>query len=315
MLAIAIESSHQRGMGHLYRMMNFFKKLDDENKNYIVFINNDNVACNILKMNKIQYRTVSYEDYDSNWETDLIKQYDIDIWVNDRLDTCLKHAINVKKNDIRLVTFDDSGDGADMADLNIAALVLDDKRVLKGKKILKGLEYLILNREIEKNRRIRKEQRRVIVTLGGSDTYGVTLKIVNLLRKHNIDAVVHVGPSFKNHVELEKLMDSHYRQLTNVDSLIEAFLHFDLAITGGGITPFEANASGLPCIIIANEMFEIHVGNYLQAIGSSIFAGYHENINEEVLSAVVDIEEMSRMGIEKIKLDGVNNVYEAIIKE
>jgi spore coat polysaccharide biosynthesis predicted glycosyltransferase SpsG len=186
MLAIAIESSHQRGMGHLYRMMNFFKKLDDENKNYIVFINNDNVACNILKMNKIQYRTVSYEDCDSNWETDLIKQYDIDIWVNDRLDTCLKHAINVKKNDIRLVTFDDSGDGADMADLNIAALVLDDKRVLKGKKILKGLEYLILNREIEKNRRIRKEQKRVLVTLGGSDTYGVTLKVIDILRRHNM---------------------------------------------------------------------------------------------------------------------------------
>ena len=41
--------------------------------------------------------------------------------------------------------------------------------------------------------------------------------------------------------------------------MAEEMSRHDLAVTGGGMTPFEANAAGLPCIVVANETFEIQV--------------------------------------------------------
>jgi spore coat polysaccharide biosynthesis predicted glycosyltransferase SpsG len=312
MFALCIESSHQKGMGHLFRALNFIDYLNTKNSSYIVFINNDPIACNILQSKNIPFETVYLMDHDSDWESKLILKYRVDIWINDRLDTIIKHAENVKKNTIKLVTFDDKGSGAELADIHIAALSFDKIEILKGKRVLTGLEYLILNKEIEKYRRIRKFCKKIIVTFGGSDTYGVTLKVIDILKSIHKKATIHIGPSFQHSAELKAMIDDNFHIINNVPSLIEVFHEYDLAITGGGLTPFEANASGLPCIIIANEIFEIQNGHFLENIGSSIFAGYYKDIQHEVFNKSFDIENMSIAGIENIKLDGAKKVYTEI---
>jgi spore coat polysaccharide biosynthesis predicted glycosyltransferase SpsG len=312
MFALCIESSHQKGMGHFFRALNFISYLNSKNSAYIVFINNDPIACSILKSKNIPFETVNLMDHDSDWESKLILKYRIDIWINDRLDTIIKHAENVKKNNIKLVTFDDRGSGAELADIHIAALSFEKSEKLRGKRVLTGLEYLILNKEIERYRRIRKNCKNTIVTLGGSDTYGVTLKIIDILKTFNKKATIHIGPSFQHSAELQVLLDDNFHIISNVPSLVEVFYGYDLAITGGGLTPFEANASGLPCIIIANEVFEILNGQFLAHIGSSIFAGYYKDIQHEVFNKSLDIEHMSIAGIEHIKLDGVKKIYNEI---
>ena len=55
-----------------------------------------------------------------------------------------------------------------------------------------------------------------------------------------------------------------------------------------------ANASGLPCIIVANETFEISNGKYLAGLGSSIFAGFHNYINIDAFTMELDIEKIEQ---------------------
>lgn len=317
MFGICIESSHKRGMGHFFRCMNFIKFLDKANEKYMIFINKDKVSNDYLDNQSINYRIVDLEDFQSDWESKLIQEYGIKVWINDRLDTNIKHALNVVKNKIKLVTFDDRGTGAEVADLNISALVFNKQNSLKGKKILSGMKYLILNEDIESFRRVRKKLNKILVTLGGSDTYGVTIDILKLLKKMDVGATIIIGPSFEHYKELENLIEDKYVIKMNVPSLIEEFFEYDLAITGGGITPFEAAASGLPCILVANEIHEIEICNYLHEIGAGMFAGYYKELNFRSFSDIFskcDIENMSKSGIKKINTCGLKNIYEEIIK-
>jgi len=313
MFGICIESSHQRGMGHLFRVLNLIEYLKEKKQNYVIFINNDKNAVFIIKEKNIPHEIVNLSDFQSDWESVLINKYNIDLWINDRLDTDIKHSQNVVKNNIKLVTFDDRGTGAKLADINIAALSFNNSEELKGKKILTGIKYLILNKEIEKYKRIRTKTERILVTLGGSDTYGVTLKVVEILKNLDKSATIITGPSFQHKKELENIIDDRFIIKKTVTSLIEEFYNYDIAVTGGGITPFEANATGLPCIIIASEIHEIQTAQYLEKLGSSVFAGYHENIDIKLFNQNYDIEKLSKIGLKTIKTDGVENIYNTII--
>lgn len=313
MFAICIEASHSKGMGHLFRMLNFAKYLDEKNQDFIFLINDNEKTKEILLSNGYKYEIVDLKDMMSDWETNLIKKYNLIYWINDRLDTDNIHSKNVLKNKIKLITFDDLGGGAKHSDINICGLFFNHDN-LEGKKILKGVDYLVLNPEIDFYKKQRKSLKHILVTLGGSDTYGVTIKVLKLLKKYNIKATIHIGPSFEHKEELGKELTDGYEVINFIPSLIEEFSKYDLAITGGGITPFEANASGLPCMIVANETFEVQNGEYLHSIGSSLFLGFHENIDESKFQDIekLNLEQMSQNGLLTLNTKAIQKIYEEI---
>jgi len=314
MFAICIESSHKKGMGHLFRMLNFTKNLEKHSKQFIFIVNDNEKTHDILNVRDIPYEVVDLVDYTSNWETKIIHKHKVRYWLNDRLDTNQNHSINVKNTNTKLVTFDDLGSGAKYSDINVCGLFFDKKT--EGKKILKGIDFLILNNEIDQYKRERTHVKNIIVTLGGSDTYGVTIKVLNILIKNNIKATIHVGPSFEHVNELKKILTDNYKVVKFLPSLIEEFNKYDLAITGGGITPFEANASGLPCLIVANEYFEIPNGYFLDELGSSVFLGFHEDINEDVFNDLysLSINNMSLNGMSNLNTNAVEKIYSNIVE-
>jgi spore coat polysaccharide biosynthesis predicted glycosyltransferase SpsG len=272
-------------------------------------LNADPNATAILTQRSVRYTTVDLADTQSDWESAMIAESGITLWVNDRLDTSLRHAEHVKRNGIKLVTFDDRGPGASLADLHFAPLVFSGDAELKGKRVLTGIQYLALNPEIDHYRRARTQLTSpILVTLGGSDTYGVTVQVVALLKELDRPATIVTGPSFQHAKELERVLDQRFTWKREVPSLIREFYGYDLAITGGGVTPFEANASGLPCIIVANEPHEIEIGRYLEGAGASVFAGYYQEMAEQVFVRELDLAAMSRAGIEQIKTNGADNI-------
>lgn len=317
MFALCIESSHSKGMGHLFRCLNFIACLVAKGEPYLVLINNHAPSINLLKEKGIAFQVVDLDDLESDWETGIILKESVRVWVNDRLDTDIRHAENVKKNNVILATFDDKGSGACRHDLHFAGLFFENDSRLKGGKIFSGVDYLILNQEIARYQRVRTQNQEILVSMGGSDTYGVTLKVVDILQKLDQPAKIHIGPSFEHVLSLKNLAGNDFQIIENVPSLIQLFSAFDLAITGGGVTPFEANASGLPCVIIANEIFEEPNGKFLEANGSSVFACHHEKLSKDILSRALllndhDIESMSRQGIKTISTDAAERIYRII---
>jgi spore coat polysaccharide biosynthesis predicted glycosyltransferase SpsG len=312
MFALCIESSHARGMGHFYRALNLAEGLTKAGLPYTIYLNDHAPSRQILLERGVPHRIVDLEDFTGNWEAALIRKEGITLWVDDRLDTDIRHAEKIKAAGIPLVTFDDRGTGAALADLHIAALAFDAQERLGGNKLLRGSDYLILNPQISACTRLRKQLGSILVTLGGSDTYGVTVRVVELLKEMGMTATIVVGPAFMHMDNLDEVLTGGFTLKRGVPSMIEEFHRHDLAITGGGITPFEANASGLPCVVIANELFETPVGMELQRLGGSVYAGHHEALQSPLFAADLPLQQMSRAGMRNIGLQGTQRVIGAL---
>jgi spore coat polysaccharide biosynthesis predicted glycosyltransferase SpsG len=216
----------------------------------------------------------------------------------------------------KLVTFDDRGDGAELADMNICALLFEKTEGLKGKDVRLGVEYMILNPEIAAFRRLRQSLASILVTLGGADTYGVTVRVAKWLSSKPFPVTIVTGPSFQHMAELEEVVATaapdRFKLLNQVPSLAAEMHGHDLAITGGGITPFEACAAGLPCVVIANEPFEIPVGRALEDLGAAFFAGHHSAFDLGILETPIPIRTMSQTAMTKVDLGGVGRVADLL---
>lgn len=319
MLALCIESSHQRGLGHLFRCIHLAREMERREKSYIVLINPDARSEQILRDAEVHYETVDLWDFQSNWEQAVIKQYGINVWLNDRMGTDYRHAIQVKAAGVRLCSIDDTGTGANLCDINI--IPIPSRNVsYSGQRVLSGVEYLVLNPEIARFRRTRTQQNKIVVSLGGSDTYGVTVKVASYLRLLHVSADIVLGPAFSHEDALFEVLqnDSHYRLLRHVDSLPALFYDYDIAITGGGGTPYEAAAAGLPCVIIANEPHEEPLAQFLADSGCAVFTCFYADLTCTRLQdalASINLVEMSQCGQRKFHFNGTQTVLKAAFGE
>ena len=313
MLAICVESSHARGMGHLFRSCALGAALVEAGCTVRFYVNDHAAAHEVLRRRGFSFDIVPLCDPSQEWETAAIARDAVRAWIYDKHHTDRRSTARVKAQGIPIVTLDDRGDGAVDADLHIAALAYDPGETLAGRKILRGFDYLVLNPEIASHRRIRTAGDRYIVTLGGADTYGVTPKVVRLFARLGRTATVVLGPTFAHDGELAEFAGAGFAIKRNVSSLISELARHDVAVTGGGITPLEANALGLPCIIVANEDFEVPTGRALESMGSAIFAGHHCALDETAFSRPLEIEAMSRAALDHISLEGTRRVVQAIL--
>jgi spore coat polysaccharide biosynthesis predicted glycosyltransferase SpsG len=299
-------------MGHFFRALNIVKYLQSRNESYHVLLNDNAVATAILVKKGIPFEVVDLNDFKTDWETKLIQRHGIKIWLNDRLNTDIRHASNVKKNGALLITLDDSGSGAELADLHFGCQVFDEVSDLKGKHIFTGIDYLILSKEIDAVTRVRTRMDNILVTLGGSDTHGIALNVVEILKQIGTQATIITGPSFQHGEQLRKLAEQRFGIKPGVPSLIGEMVRYDLAITGGGLTPFEANASGLPCIVVAAERHEIPNARFLEQTGSSVMAGFRNDLDPEVFKRPLNVRKMSEIGIRTFHTSGVDNMFQQI---
>lgn len=318
MLAICIESSHQRGLGHLFRCLNFVRELEKRNERYLVLLNPDERSEKILRENQVLFQTVDLWDFKSGWEQEQIRRYGITLWLNDRMGTDKRSSKFIKTLGVKLCTIDDTGNGAQLCDLNIVPIPTPGVQY-EGRKVLCGAKYIVLNTEIDRYRRTRTTLGRVVVSLGGSDTYGVTVRVAACLKELGQEADFVLGPAFSHEKELRNLLtgDKHYRILRQIPSLPALFSRYDIAITGGGVTPFEAAAAGLPCVIVANEPHEKIFAQFLEKKGCAIFVGDYSSLSSQSLAQAfsqIELPQMSLKGQEQLHTGGASLVMEAVLE-
>lgn len=303
---ISIEASHQRGMGHLFRGVNLAGGLRDSGHHVCFVVNRDDRSLAILQVSGFDHEVIdSYED--AGWEGEVIRKHAPDWWINDRLDTDAEHARAVIASGVRLATFDDHGEGAAPALHDFLAMDLSPAEVRPNCRY--GPEYIILNPAIGEYRRKRNDRtpaKTILVTMGGSDTYGVTPRAVKALAALDPGVAVHVatGPNFRHHDELAEAVRKaginptiHYQ----VPDLIGMMADTDLVVCGGGVTLFEAAALGVPALTVANEPHEVPVVEWFARQGFSINAGFHRDdfsgaLSRSVARLLADNDARLRMG-------------------
>ena len=313
MIGICIESSH-RGMGHLFRAITIYDYFAEIGEKAIIIVNNDKKSNVELKRRNIVFATV--EDAD-NYKAvgDILLRYKVELVIIDKFKSSYEYVEYLNQKNLYIVGIDDYGNGAELFDLHFCPLLFGVNKI--GKKVCDDKKYIILNPEINIYRRKRNRINSILVTMGGTDTYGVTIKLMPVLDGIKIKSDILIGPGFVNEEELIN-KNNKPTVIKNVPSLIELFHQYDLLICGGGITAIEANASGLPCIIIANELHEILIGKWLENIGGACFLGYFKNIIEDDLILKINdinISELSNKALGAVDSDGVIRFYDKVINE
>lgn len=311
MLALCLEASHARGMGHLFRALALAQGLTNQGGKVHFYLNAFAPAQDLLRARGHSFTTVALGDGD--WAAPIVRTDGITVWINDRLDTGALHAHAVREAGARLVSFDDHGTGADMADLNIIAFPAGGDEKPPGRRVLTGTQALVLDPAIAAFRRPREGLNSLVVSMGGSDTYGVTVQVAQALKRRGRDATVILGPGFAHDADLAAVGHDGLTIKRNVPSLAEEFSRHDLAITAGGLTPCEANAAGLPCIVIATETWEARVGQVLEQLGGSLFAGSRDVIDFSFLDRPLAIAAMSAAAMRSVPHDGAQTVARQIL--
>lgn len=228
----------------------------------------------------------------------------------------------IKKRDILVATVDDTGPAAASADLRFNPEYVIADAYCGHTFIPLRLDY---QQENLKERVVSKEVRTILVTLGGSDTYGFTPKVVRAISNlpEEISITIIAGPSFQHNCELDlAIRDSHrtFNVIHNVKDMIPLMCSADIAICSAGLTLFELACLGIPVVIICAELFEEETAQYMENNGFGINLGFGEKVSEHaisqaVLSIISDYERRKSMSLKGKKLidgAGADRIIEII---
>jgi spore coat polysaccharide biosynthesis predicted glycosyltransferase SpsG len=292
-IVIRVDGSHQVGMGHVYRMVNLAETLTEAGVESLTFCGRaDEQVGTWLQKRKFKVEILPYDGEVIAQLAACLRACGANLLINDILDTDIEYMAAVRSVDCAIVNFDDGGPGRHLADCRINALPSKILPQEQGNHIYQGPDYLLLGGEFSPTtaRRIRGESlTSLLITLGGSDTYGNTLAVVAALQSLESLPPAHIitGPAFRHHDELHTLLagDKRFAVHASVPSMAECMQQHDLAILGGGIMLFEAATCALPTLSIASEDFERLNIQWAEDRGITRFAAGGQPASADVIGA------------------------------
>jgi UDP-2,4-diacetamido-2,4,6-trideoxy-beta-L-altropyranose hydrolase len=206
---------------------------------------------------------------------------------------------NVKRHGTRLLFIDDIGHAEHyFADLVLNQNLHAGEDLYRQRepytKLLLGPRYAVLRREFQSWREWRRETapvgRKVLVTMGGSDTDNVTARAIlalQLIPIEKLEATVVVGGS-NPHIESLEQVASHsarsIRLLKNVQNMPELMAWADVAVAAAGSTCWELSLLGLPTILVDVAANQTPIAHALDQKGVAVHLGSPKNAVPELIA-------------------------------
>lgn len=258
-ILIRTEGYAEIGLGHIYRCLLLAYNLIDHEIRFVISKKSD-IGIKKIKNSHFPY-TIIKDELEIG---QLIKEYNVDILINDILDTEEKYMKCCKNLDVKVVNFEDLGAGAIYADAVINDLY--DRRN-DYKNSYWGSDYYCIRDEflLAKPTEFRAEVKEVLVIFGGTDPCNLTKRLLNVVASIYDKADVHytfiVGMGYKN---ADKLISRSNELKLNIDIVKDVKLmseymgKADIAISSQGRTMLELASMAVPTILLAQNKREQH---------------------------------------------------------
>ncbi|MER3124012.1 glycosyltransferase [Bacillus pumilus] len=255
-IMIVVYGGFLRGMGHVVRMKRLAKELVQEG-NDLYFYTNEQMCVEMLSHPEWHVHLVQESNVSLQMEQD-IKELHPDLLLVDVLDCDLQFLRSIKSSSryAKLVLFEEErAEACQLADAVVNGIYggLDEKHLqINGTDYFYGTPYLLLDHEISKLKdtyEVRKECKKVVVSLGGSDPGGLLLKVVSsLLEARHLHILAVAGKASRVEEQIEA---AHIQFIRHTDQLPAHLAEADLAIVAGGMTLYEAVCIGVPSIVLS----------------------------------------------------------------
>jgi spore coat polysaccharide biosynthesis predicted glycosyltransferase SpsG len=132
---------------------------------------------------------------------------------------------------------------------------------------------------------------RILVSMGGSDPYGLTLQALRALESmsESFHVTIAIGPAFLHDVELRTWLAGARRQYETrrEDSLLDLMVNSDLALVSFGTTVYELAAAGLPALALSITEDHAQSAEVFAQHGSLMHLGLFSTISAAQIQSAV----------------------------
>ncbi len=280
------EGNHRQGLGDLWGCIALAKECLRRSDETAFMISEDTQAQEILEKEGLRFHGF----HSLSEEQEFLRSFCPDVVVVNKLNNFPEYIRALKSLAGLVVTMEDTAEGAQLADLRINILYHTPRAVTE-------ISYMALRREFQKlhcrEKPSRRQVQKLLITQGGSDTYGFTPKVVRALEgmAHRPHVWVVTGPAFRHQSQLKEALAASTLDLTHIHdatNLARLMHEADLAISAGGITLFELACVGTPAIAICGEPFEVETALRLEGMGTVVNLGFGGNLNDAKIHQTVD---------------------------
>lgn len=296
-IAFRFDGSKELGLGHVMRCLALADALDG--CDLLFWAREDEDIQKILEGRKVTY--IKYHETIENelaFIANELKRNNIDALIVDLLQYPSNYLKELSETGVKLITLHELEVRDDFSDLvinynsfrNFTQYYKKDE-----KRQCFGLRYAILREGIRKFKaaRISKIVRNILITMGGSDPMGITLKAANALKSlpGNIQVVIHVGPAFKHRTRLNEIRNQiagRYVIEENVSELAELMIKADIAVAAAGNTMYELCYLGVPAMVIAQNGHQYEFATELDLNGAVISLGLASDVTEDFILRIVE---------------------------
>lgn len=276
------DGDHKTGLGHVYRCIALADELRDKYGFGISFaMQSGEIGFNIVS--EAGFKVIENEEMPENdWFDTTISKIKPDCIILDiRTDLCAAILKKWKKRGILIVSIDDPSERRMESDLAFYPPVPQVNKMnwdgYKGK-AYSGWEWVLLRKEcLEQYDKPINTIPNLLVTMGGSDPFGLTLNVIKALNrlKDNFELSIILGLGFKNHTILENALsksNTKFQVYKSPKNIYSIFSKADIAIASFGVTAYELAVLGIPSLYLCltNDHFESASALVNMGIGKSI---------------------------------------------
>ena len=324
-IVFCTEASEKIGFGHFMECLSIATKLSN-NGIKISFLINENKSA-IRFLNNLGLFYYVYTDFSEI--NSFLKKNNFLTCITNLRSVPLSLMEKIKQQGIKSIVIDELGNKPIVADVLINGAAVEDWHKYfypeKKPKTYFGPRYMILGECFLKYHNKEKGiTGTVLVSMGGVDRSGTTLKLIKVLKSFNgVKKKIVIGPGFyheKKINEIKTKLDESFELLYDIKDLSNLIYESDIIFSAGGNTLHEAACVGTPAIVLWEDKHEKEQAEWFAKKGAAINLGRGVIAKEEGVIEVTDKllkdpirwKKMSDKGKELIDGRGIERIINII---
>lgn len=265
-------------MGHIKSSTLLAEKLKKERNEIVFIMKNYEDGVNFIQRKGFNVVLIDIQDNSDETLINICDKYLPSKIIFDLYTTPYTSFFDyAKKQNIRTIVFDTKGRCCGDCDILINDSIVRNFTAynhLKGhSKLYIGPDYFLMEKSYE-FLPIQKNVQEILITMGGSDPAGLTLKVVDSLKNSKDSMIINVvlGPGYTDHDKIHNLteINSIFRVFENPAHFIDLLSCQDIVITSGGRTLYECAHLGRPVIILPSIDHEAKTAEEFEKTTGSI---------------------------------------------
>jgi len=251
-ILFVVIGNQEFGLGHTYRSLVIANSIVNHDVYFLVPFGND-LCYKIIK----SYNFTAYNQKNKDIIID-IKDLSPDVVVNDVLDTPSDYILALKEMGIKVINFEDLGDGSRYADLVINALYGGE---VGSPNYYCGYKYFVARDEFiyQEYKEVGEEVNNVFICYGGVDVNNYTLKTLDAIYDYCVNSGMTInvvlGLGYNNCEKLRQYEEVNI--YNNIRNISEFIYEADIIFTSAGRTVYEVACIGTPAIVLAQNDREL----------------------------------------------------------